>query len=96
MHELFHQFMAQCRSREAILSYLSKFNVKSKEEVNTQDILDWCEVNFAHFNLQRKTLHDRMTIMTVTNECRNSTKKAHSEGLDDVFTRDDMGILRRL
>jgi hypothetical protein len=88
--------MAKCRSREAILSYLSTFNVKSKEEVNTQDILDWCEVNFAHFNLQRKTLQDRMTIMTITNECRNYTKKAHSEGLDNVFTRDEMGILRRL
>ena len=88
--------MVQCRSRDAILAYLSTFDVKSGDEVFRQDIIDWCEVDFAHFNLQRKTLDDRMTIMTVTNDCRNSTKPAHPDGLDDVFFRDDMGILRRL
>ena len=87
--------MVQCRSRDAILSYLSAFNVKSKEEVNTQDILDWCEVNFDHYDLTRTTYRDRMTRMTTTNECRKTTNPAHAGGLDDVFFRDDMGVLRR-
>jgi len=88
--------MSQCRSRDSILSYLSAFNVKSKEEVNTQDILDWCEVNCAHYNIKRTTYQHRMTRMTITNESRKTTNPAHADGLDDVFFRDDMGILRRL
>lgn len=88
--------MAECHSRDAILSYLSAFNVKSKEEVNTPDILDWCEVNCAHYNLKRTTYHQRMMRMTITNESRKTTNPAHADGLDDVFFRDEMGILRRL
>ena len=60
--------MMKCRSRDAILSYLSTFDVKSKEEVKTQEIVDWCEVNFAHYNLERITYQHRMTRMTITNK----------------------------
>jgi len=88
--------MVKCDSRDGILAYLVTFDVKSKEAVNTQEIVDWCEVNCAHFNLERSTYQHRMTRMTVTNESRNTTNPAHSDGSDDVFFRDDMGILRRL
>ena len=88
--------MVKCRSRDAIISYLSTFNVKSKEEVKSQEIVDWCEVNFAHYNLERTTYQHRMTRMTITNESRETTNPAHADGLDDMFYRDDMDVLRRL
>ncbi|MBT4066057.1 MAG: hypothetical protein HOE76_02405 [Euryarchaeota archaeon] len=88
--------MAKCRSRDAILSYLSTFNVKSRDTVNTQEIVDWCEVNFSHYNLERTTYEKRMSRMTITVESRETTNPAHPDGLDDVFFRDDMGTLRRI
>jgi hypothetical protein len=79
-------------SRDPVLTYLSKFDVKNNENLLKKHIVGWCYENQGDLGRKAVTYLHRVNIMTIdTGKWKN---QRHPDGLDDIFVRVDVDYVR--